>query len=59
VFNAATNLAEKLPPQYHKWLLLFDPEEFKKPPKNRLHDHKIKSKTLDNQIKVGPIYQFL
>jgi hypothetical protein len=55
-FNATTQLAEKIPPQYHKWLLLFDPQESEKLPNCGSHDHKIKPKVSDNQVKVGPIY---
>jgi hypothetical protein len=57
VFNATKQLAEKLPSQYHKWLLLFHPQESEKLPKNGPHDHEINLKTPDNQVKVGPIYQ--
>ena len=56
-FNATKQLAEKLPPQYHKWLLLFDPQESEKLPKHGPHDHEINLKTTDDQVKVGPIYQ--
>ena len=57
VFNNTKQLAEKLPPQYHKWLLLFDPKESEKLPKHGPHNHEINLKASDNQIKVGPIYQ--
>jgi hypothetical protein len=40
-FNTTKQLAEKLPPQYHKWLLLFDPQESEKIPKHGPHDHEI------------------
>jgi hypothetical protein len=56
-FNATKQLAEKIPPQYHKWLLLCDPQECKKLPNHGSHDHEIKLKTTDNQVIVGPIYQ--
>jgi transposase InsO family protein len=57
IFNATKELSEKLPRQYHKWLLLFDPQESEKLPKHGPHDHEINLKTPDDQVKVGPIYQ--
>jgi hypothetical protein len=57
VFHATKQLAEKLPLQYHKWLLLFDLQESEKFPKHGPYDHEIKLKTPDDQVKVGSIYQ--
>jgi hypothetical protein len=56
-FNATKQLAEKLPPQYHKWLLLFDHQESEKLPRHGPYDHEINLKTPDDQVKVGPIYR--
>ena len=56
VFHNTKQLAEKLPSQYHKCLLLFDPKESEKLLKHGPHDHEINLKESDDQIKVGPIY---
>jgi len=47
----------KLPPQYHKWLLLFDPKESEKLPDNKGCDHRIELKTAEVNLRMGPIYQ--
>jgi hypothetical protein len=46
-----------LPQDYHKWLLLFDPEEAEKLPDNKGCDHRIELKTPEDQLRMGPIYQ--
>jgi hypothetical protein len=51
------NVLKKLPPQYHKWLLLFDPKESEKLPDNKGCDHRIELKTAEENLKMGPIYQ--
>jgi hypothetical protein len=50
-------MANKLPEHYHKWLLLFDPEEAEKLPDNKGCDHRIDLKVTKDQLRMGPIYQ--
>jgi len=50
-------IAKKLPEHYHKWLLLFDPDEAEKLPDNKGCDHRIELKTAEDQLRMGPIYQ--
>jgi hypothetical protein len=56
-FEATHQQEEKLPPYYHKWPLLFDPQQVEKLPKHSPHDHEIILNIPDDQIKDGPIYQ--
>jgi len=56
LFNSPEVL-EKLPPQYHKWLLLFNPMESQKLPYNKGCDHRIELKTAEENLRMGPIYQ--
>jgi hypothetical protein len=48
---------ERLPKQYHKWLLLFDPEHTEKLPDHRGCDHRIELTTSEGILRMGPIYQ--
>jgi len=48
---------KKLPPQYHKWLLLLDPKEPEKLPDNKGCDHRIELKTAEENLRMGPIDQ--
>jgi hypothetical protein len=48
---------KKLPPQYHKWLLLFDSKESEKLPDNKGCDHRIDFKTAEENLRMGSIYQ--
>jgi hypothetical protein len=52
-------LAEKLPREYHKWLLLFNPQESENLPKHGPYDQEIQLQTPHDQVKVEPIYQLL
>jgi hypothetical protein len=56
LFNSP-DLLQKLPVQYHKWLLLFDPKESEKLPDNKGCDHRIDSKTAEENLRMGSIYQ--
>jgi hypothetical protein len=44
LFKATNQLAEKLPPQYHKLLLLFNLQEEEKSPKHSPYNHEINLK---------------
>jgi len=47
----------KLPKQYHKFILLFDPEHTEKLPDSRGCDHWIEHITTEDKLRMGPIYQ--
>jgi len=57
VISRNPEIAKKLPEHYHKWLLLFDPEEAEKLPDNKGCDHRIELKEPEDQLRMGPIYQ--
>jgi len=50
-------IAQKLPSHYHKFLLLFDPEESEKLLDNKGCDHRIELLGPDDKLQMGPIYQ--
>jgi hypothetical protein len=50
-------IAQKLPAQYHKFLLLFDPKESEKLPDNKGCDHRIEQLGPEDKLRMGPIYQ--
>jgi hypothetical protein len=52
------DLLQTLPPQYHKWLLLFNPNESEKLHDNKGCNHRIKLGTADENLRMRPIYQF-
>jgi len=56
LFNTP-DVLKKLPPQYHKWLLRFDPQESEKLPDNKGCDHRIEFKTAEENLRMEPIYQ--
>jgi len=51
------DILRKLPSQYHKWLLLFDPKEGEKLPDNTGCDHRIELKTAEENLTMASIYQ--
>ena len=51
------SIAAKLPAHYHKFLLLFDPNEAEKLPNNRGCDHRIELLGTEDKLRMGPIYQ--
>jgi len=57
IISPNPEIAKKLPEHYHKWLLLFDPEEAEKLPDNKGCDHRIQRNTAEDQLRMGPIYQ--
>jgi len=57
IISRNPEIAKKLPTHYHKWLLLFDPEESEKLPDNKGCDHRIELKLPEEQLRMGPIYQ--
>jgi len=52
-----STLLQKLPSYYHKFLLLFDPDQSEKLPDNKGCDHRIKLLGSEDIIRIGPIYQ--
>jgi hypothetical protein len=46
-----------LPKQYHKSLLLFNPQHTKKLPDSRHCDHRIELTSSEEKLQMGPIYQ--
>ena len=57
IISKNPEIAKKLPKHYHKWLLLFDPEESEKLPDNKGCDHRIELKVPAERLRMGPIYQ--
>jgi len=51
------SMLERLPKQYHKFLLLFDPEHTEWLPDNRGCNHRIELITSEDKLQMGPIYQ--
>jgi len=51
------SMLDRLPKQYHKFLLLFDLEHAEKLPDHRGCDHRIELTTSDDQLRMAPIYQ--
>lgn len=52
------DIPQKLPLQYHKWLLLLlEPKEFEKLPDNDGCYHHIGLKTAEEHLTMGPIHQ--
>jgi hypothetical protein len=56
VTTGSIPLRELLPEQYHKYLLLFAPEQSEKLPEHRPYDHAI-NLTPDTEPKWGPVYR--
>jgi hypothetical protein len=50
-------MLDQLPKQYHKFLLLFDPEHAEKLTDHRGCDHRIERITPEDKLQIGPIYQ--
>jgi len=50
-------LLQKLPPQYRKYMLLFDLEQAEKLPDNEDCDHTIELLDSKDKLRIGPIYQ--
>lgn len=48
---------EKLPPQYHQFMVLFDPAHAEKLPDDPGCDHMIELKGSEEDLRMGPIYQ--
>lgn len=55
-FNNA-ELLQKLPPQYHKWLLLFDAKKSEKLPNNEGCHNRTEVVTAEGNLRMEPIYQ--
>jgi len=51
------DILQKLPPQYHKWLLLFNAKGAEKLPDNTGCDHRIELQMAEVNLRMGPIYQ--
>jgi len=51
------SMLQQLPKQYHKFLLLVDPEHAEKLPDHQGCDHRIKLITSEDKLRMGPIYQ--
>lgn len=51
------DILQKLPSQYYKWLLLFDPKESEKLPYNQGCNHRIELRTAEENLRIGPIHQ--
>jgi len=51
------DVLKKLPQQYHRWLLLFDPKRSEKLQDNKGSDHRIEVKMAQENLSKGPIYQ--
>jgi len=52
-----SSIIHKLPKDYHTWLLLFDPEESDKLPRNKGCDHQIELQLVEGNLRMGPIDQ--
>jgi hypothetical protein len=57
VFFNNPYILQKLPPQYQKWLLLFDPKETDKLPDRKECDDCIELKSAEENLRMGPIDQ--
>jgi hypothetical protein len=57
VVMSKPSLWQKLPPQYHKFMLLFDPEQSEKSPDNKGCDDRIELLDSEDKLWMGPIYQ--
>jgi hypothetical protein len=57
IIHRNPEIARKLPEHYHKWILLFDPEEAEKLPDNKGCDHWIELKVPEERLQMRPIYQ--
>jgi hypothetical protein len=55
--QSTPSLLDRLPKQYHTFLLLFDPEYAEKLPDHRGCDHQIELITSEDKLRMGPIYQ--
>jgi len=55
--QSTPSMLDRLPKQYHKFLLLFDPEHVEKLPDSRGCDHRIELITSEDKLRMGPIYQ--
>lgn len=55
--QATPSMLGRLPRQYHKFLLLFNPEYAEKLPHSRGYDHRIERTTSEDKLRMGPIYQ--
>jgi len=55
--QSTPSMLERLPKQYHKFLLLFDPEYAETLPDHRGCDHCIELTTSEDKLRMGPIYQ--
>jgi len=51
------SIALKLPVNYHKFLLLFDPKEAEKLTDNKGCNHRIELLVPEDKLRMGPIYQ--
>jgi len=49
------SIAQKLPVHYHKFLLVFNPEEAEKVPDNKGCDHRIELIGAEDKLRMGPI----
>jgi len=55
--QSTPSMLDRLPKQYHKFLLLFDPEHAEKLPDHCGCDHRIELITSEDKLRMGPIYQ--
>jgi hypothetical protein len=55
--QSTPSMLDQLPKQYHKFLLLFDPEHAEKLPDHRGCDHRIVLIPSEDKLRMGPIYQ--
>jgi len=55
--QSSPSMLEKLPEVYHMYLLLFYPKHAEKLSDDQGCDHKIELITLEDKLRVGPIYQ--
>jgi hypothetical protein len=57
IVQSSPTILNQLPTHYHKFLLLFDPEEAEKLPDNKGCDHRIELLGPDDKLRMGPINQ--
>jgi transposase InsO family protein len=57
IVQSSPTILSKLPTHYHKFLLLFDPEQAEKLPDSKGCDHRIELLGPDDKLRMGPIYQ--
>jgi hypothetical protein len=57
IISKNLDIAKTLLAHYHKWILIFDPEEAEKLPNNKGCDHQIELLTPESLLKLGPIYE--